>query len=370
MQQQYPGNQQFGASGQLQGGYNTLRQFGTDPQQVRQHISESLNQGSMQQYGGQGSGGVMQAGATDPRVVQQHIAQDLGYGASASYGGQQYNQGAFQQVMQSAPAQVQGGQGQQLGQFQGGYNQGYSNSTFGQFGTNPQVVRQHIQQDLSNQVGSMTSEQAGAYRGQFGGGAQGMMSQGQMSQGQMSQGQGMNSTFSQFGTNPQEVRQHIQQDLSNQAGSQAGFYGGAQGMMSQGQMSQGQMSQGQGMNSTFGQFGTNPQEVRQHIQQDLSNQAGSQAGFYGGAQGMASQGQMSQGQGMNSTFGQFGTNPQEVRQHIQQDLSNQAGSQAGFYGGAQGMASQGQAMNSTFGQFGTDPQTVRSHISQDLNNLQ
>ncbi|MFB5190255.1 hypothetical protein [Alicyclobacillus fastidiosus] len=295
MQQQYSGNQQFGASGQMQGGYNTLRQFGTDPQQVRQHISES------QQYGGQGFGGVMQAGATDPRVVQQHIAQDLGYGgygASASYGGQQqYNQGAFQQVMQSAPAQVQGGQGQQLGQFQGGYNQGYSNSTFGQYGTNPQVVRQHIQQDLSNQVGSMTSEQAGAYRGQFAGGGQGVM------------------------------------------------------------------SQGQGMNSTFGEFATDPQTVRQHIQQDLSNQAGSQAGFYGGAQGMASQ-----GQAMNSTFGQYGTNPQEVRQHIQQDLSNQAGSQAGF--GTQGMASQGQAMNSTFGQFGTNPQTVRSHISQDLNNFQ
>ncbi|GEO25456.1 hypothetical protein AAC03nite_12410 [Alicyclobacillus acidoterrestris] len=296
--QQYSGNP-FGSSNQAQGGFNTLRQFGTDPQQVRQHISETINQGQQQfsgyaqqmagqgypqQFAGQGfhsgmragatnpqevrqhiaqdlgysnmnqmsaSGfqsapahySVMQAGATNPQEVRQHIAQDLGYGGqqfasspmhagatdpqvaqqhiaqdlgyrNASYGPQEqygghYNQGAFQQVMQSAPAQVQGNQGQQVGQFQGGYGQAMygqsaNNSAFGQFGTNVQEVRQDIQQDLSNQVGAMTSQQAGALRGQYGGSSQGF-----------SQGQAMNSAFGQFGTNPQTVRGHISQDLNN-----------------------------------------------------------------------------------------------------------------------------------------------------------
>ncbi|EPZ43557.1 hypothetical protein [Alicyclobacillus acidoterrestris] len=225
--QQYSGNQ-FGSSNQTQGGFNTLRQFGTDPQQVRQHISETFNQGQQQfggyaqqmagqgypqQFAGQGFHSVMHAGATNPQVVQQHIAQDLGYsnasfGAQEQYGGH-YNQGAFQQVMQSVPAQVQGNQGQQLGQFQGGYGQamygqGANNGAFGQFGTNVQEVRQDIQQDLSNQVGAMTSQQAGALRGQYGGSSQGF-----------SQGQATNSTFGQFGTNPQTVRGHISQDLNN-----------------------------------------------------------------------------------------------------------------------------------------------------------
>jgi hypothetical protein len=205
-------------------GYNTLREFATDPQVVQQHIQQSLQGQPQQSYQSQMSpfaGGmhdVMHAGATNPQTVQQHIAQDLGYqGPQANqygYAGQnQFNPAAMQQVMHAAPAQVQGAHGQQLGynaqpQYANSYFPQAQNSAFGEFGTNPQVVRQHIQQDLANQQGAMTSQQAGGYRPQqmsYGQGITAQQNYGQQPQGGM---------FSQFGTNPQAVRQQIQQDLN------------------------------------------------------------------------------------------------------------------------------------------------------------
>lgn len=282
MQQNF-GNPAFG--GAAQQGYNTLRQFGTPAQEVRQHISESLQQGgqsfqqpsaSFGQFGApqanSAMNSVMRAGATNPQFVQQHIAQDLGYapyanahGAAGSamhagatnpqevqqhiaqdlgysnYANQSqsfqqpqssfqqpqasFQQGVVDQVMNAAPAQIQGQQGQQFGHYAQAQNypqaqnyanpQSYSNSTFGQFGTNPQMIRQQIQSDLSNNVGAMSSQQAGAFHGSMSYG-QGVTAQNQNFAPQNAQNaQYQNSTFGQFGTSPQAVRQQIQQDLGH-----------------------------------------------------------------------------------------------------------------------------------------------------------
>lgn len=246
LQQMYPGTQSYGGGMSGQGGqygqqgYNTLRQFGTNPQDVRNHMSETMQSTGYhpgtfgaQGYGAspmnayttdpqvvrqhiqqdlgyaQGGYGVqggyasspMHAYATDPQLVRQHIQQDLGYahqggqqlqGMHQGYGASQMsNTGVVHQVMQAVPAQVHGMQGQQMG-----YGvQSNAQSTFGQYGTNPQTVQQHIQSDLNNQVGQMSSYQAGYQQG-----------------GQY--GQSMQAgAYGQFGTNPQTVRQHIGQDL-------------------------------------------------------------------------------------------------------------------------------------------------------------
>lgn len=233
------GNQTFGGvqtGGPVQGqGYSTLREFGTNPQEVRSHIAGGY-QPSMTTYGTS----PMHAGATDPRVVQGHIAQDLGYGGAqaghyattAPMGGSILSQfgsqpqmvqqhirqdlapnygmtpnyatagygpsATVQQVMQSVPSQVYQPYG-------GGYTStaqttGYGTSTFAQYGTDPQTVQQHIQNDLQQQVGSMTSQQAGGWAGA------------PTSQYQPTT-QSPTGMFNQFATNPQQVRQHIQQDL-------------------------------------------------------------------------------------------------------------------------------------------------------------
>ncbi|EJY55382.1 hypothetical protein URH17368_2122 [Alicyclobacillus hesperidum URH17-3-68] len=217
-------NQSFGAgqSNVMGQGFNTLRQFGTHPQEVQSHIQQDLYPGYSY------ASSPMHAGATNPQIVQQHIAQDLGY-AQPSYGyagpqvptgstlsqfgsnpqmvrqhiqqdlhgygyaatNQAQNVGVTHQVMQSVPAQIHS---QTFGY---GYAQHpASHSTLGQFGSNPQMVQQHIQQDLHNQVGAMSSQQAGAFHGANYPSAQGAV-----------------GTFGQFGTNPQVVRQHIAQDL-------------------------------------------------------------------------------------------------------------------------------------------------------------
>jgi hypothetical protein len=126
--------------------------------------------------------------------------------------------------------------------------------------------------------------------------------------------------LNQFGTNPQQVRQDIQQDLNNS--QQFGNFGGA---------NQAQF----GAQSVFQQgfAGTNPQQVRQDISQEAGRsqfgqpnqqQFSNQSSFnnFGGA----NQAQFS---GAQSVFqpGFAGTNPQQVRQ----DISQEAGrSQFGF----------------------------------------
>ncbi len=231
-------------------GYNTLRQFGSNPQEVRSHIANELSPSATSF-----AGSPMHAGGTDPRVVQQQIAQDLGYhGGQSNYYGTnsfsgggllsqfgthpqmvqqhiqqdlsgynnqagyatgQFGQGSVQQVMQSVPAQIQAHYGNasvgtqhygtpqyataQYSTPQYGTSQHYGAGTLAQFGTHPQVVQQHIQNDLQNQVGTITSQQAGGYQGQGGG--------------YYATQNTPNGAFGQFGTNPQVVRQHIQQDL-------------------------------------------------------------------------------------------------------------------------------------------------------------
>ncbi|WAH35938.1 hypothetical protein [Alicyclobacillus dauci] len=332
-------NQGFGGASQMgqQYGNSTFGQFGTDPQVVRQHIQEDLQSA----FGGQQMGGM---------AVRQGSV----------------NGAAMQQAISSVPAQVRGQQGQQLGYgAQAQFGQQFGNSTLGQFGTNPQQVRQHIQEDLQNAAfGGSQGQGAGMGMG-MGMGAQGAG----MSMGGQGAGMGMGgqagafggNTLGQFGTNPQQVRQHIQEDLQNAA------FGGSQGQGA-GMMGMGAQGAGMGMDgqagafggNTLGQFGTNPQQVRQHIQEDLQTAAfggnqGQSAGMMGmGGQGAGMMGMGGQGAGMmgmgaqgaamgmgsqagafGGTLGQFGTNPQQVRQHIQEDLSNAA------FGGNQGAMSSG-----------------------------
>ncbi|WP_008336681.1 hypothetical protein [Alicyclobacillus acidocaldarius] len=146
-------------------GHSMLSQFGSNPQMVRQHIQQDL-----QAYGGQPMGQAM-AGMHDgagygagygsygaPQQVhavsmqgrqayQQSASQGqggygmspMGYGSPSGMMGAQGHAQPYQQMMHMQPAQQPYGYGMQ------GHP---SRGAFAQYGTDPQVVRQHIQQDL------------------------------------------------------------------------------------------------------------------------------------------------------------------------------------------------------------------------------
>ncbi|MCL6548822.1 MAG: hypothetical protein K6T30_07915 [Alicyclobacillus sp.] len=287
------------------------------------------------------------AGASNPQAIRQQIAQDLG-----------------QTQWQGAPAGTTAGL--------------YGTSTFAQFGTNPQLVQQQIQQDLAQarapqgaygQVANPAVMTAGASNPQF---VRQQIAQ-DLGQGAW-QGPAMamqaggigTSTLAQFGSNPQEIRQQIAQDLG-----QAAWQGPA--MAAPPTAVHG--------TSTFAQFGTNPQFVQQQIARDLGHVQGpammaqpqylnpyAQAGVYQPVQNQAYYNPAV----FQQVMGAVQTNPQQVRQQIQQDI--QSGLQPpAFLTHAQGMAAQtapalpGQAFTaSTLGQFGTDPQLVRQQIQSDL----
>lgn len=132
------------------------------------------------------------------------------------------------------------------------------------------------------------------------------------------------NTFGQFGTNPQAVQQHIAQDLHQ------GGYGYApysnQGYPNQGHPSQQTYHSSHSSHQVgdFSQYGTNPQMVHQHNAQD----SGYTQNDY------TPHGQQGYGYGA-SMLSQFGTNPQAVQQHIHTDLAYGQGAitsrQAGSY---------------------------------------
>lgn len=190
-------------------GTSTFGQFSTNPQMVRQQISQDIGQSQFNQRGGLGQtsgmmsanmqGGyqpmqnqgyynqavlqqVMNSVQTNPQQIRQQIQQDIRYG---------------QQPPAFISQQQYGGLSQQGTMQQGLTRQG---GTLSQFATNPQVVQQHIQQDLNQGYGN-TYNQGFA-------GRQTMQQQGMMNQG---------GTLSQFATNPQTVQQHIREDLSQQS---------------------------------------------------------------------------------------------------------------------------------------------------------
>jgi hypothetical protein len=260
---------------------STFGQFGSNPQMVQQHISEDLHSGGYPtssyqgayntgNYSGQGGSTFGQYG-TDPQVVRQHIQQDLGNTQGNSQGqgqGQGYNQQAYSQMNQNQNQNQNQSNYNQMNQNQGYASQGqsgygYGNSTLSQYGTNPQMVQQHIRSDLAYGQGSMSSQQAGSYRPNYD-------TQGYGQNGYSNQSGGQ--TFAQFGTDPQVVRQHISQDLQGTGSySQMGQSPQNQGSGGMG-MSQGQgysQSQGYSMMGPNAVGATNPQIVRQHIAQDL-----------------------------------------------------------------------------------------------------
>lgn len=250
-----PGQFANQAGGMGYGG--TLSQYGSNPQMVRQQIAgapqaaQQPQQSMMGNNGPQGNPGAfastqsspMHAGATNPQEVRQNIAQDLGY-SQMRQPMQQSQQNPMQQMQQQPMHQAQQQPMQQSQQpmqqmqqpqqsyqgYQGipydqhafaqmmqnqGQQQPFGSSNYApqgqqpqgalaEFGTPVQNVRQDINQDLNRQIGSMTSQQAGAYRN-----AQPMGAQQQFAS---QQGQ-PTSMLAQYGTNPQTVREHIQQDM-------------------------------------------------------------------------------------------------------------------------------------------------------------
>ncbi|MBX5436196.1 MAG: hypothetical protein IRZ33_03155 [Alicyclobacillaceae bacterium] len=237
------------------------------------------------------------AGASNPQAIRQQIAQDL------------HGPGSWQQAGAAAPGA----------------------STLAQFGTNPQWVQQQIQQDLAQ------ASHAFPPTGAFYGANPAVMAAG--------------------ASNPQMVRQQIQQDLGQQAPGQnpAGGFG----------------------TSTLAQFGSQPQEIRQQIAQDLGQNPWqgqpqylnpyAQAGVYQPVQNQAYYNPAVFQQVMHSVQ----TNPQQVRQQIQQDI--QSGmqppaflQQAPVPAGAMQAPSGSLQPGSTLGQFGTNPQLMRQQIQSDL----
>lgn len=198
-----------------QGGYGmqgqTLSQFATPSQTVQRHIQQdlgyygqqtqsyhqpmptSMGYGMGQQGGAHDGHSTFSEYGTPAYVVQQHMQQDLGqqrmpmaqsgsHGSMMMVGGYQpgYSQPALHQVMQAAPVGYQGQMSSQQGPIMSSnlYTQGHyspqhpypqmnhGHSMLSEYGTSPQVVQQHIQQDLQHGIGNMTSEQAGHRVGQ------------------------------------------------------------------------------------------------------------------------------------------------------------------------------------------------------------
>ncbi|BCJ88152.1 hypothetical protein [Effusibacillus dendaii] len=165
-----------------------------------------------------------------------------------------------------------------------------------------------------------------------------------------------------FGTNPQQVRQDIAQDLAySNAGSQMGGFGGVQA--------------GYGAQAMFqpGYAGTNAQAVKQNM-----GQTG--FGFGSGAQfgaGSQSGNQMSLGPAASVLMspGFAGTNVQKVRQDIAQESGYGIGATSQFGGTQYGNVNQ---QSNQFGQFGfgaqamfqpgfagTNEQSVRQDIARE-----
>ncbi|WP_206832016.1 hypothetical protein [Alicyclobacillus fructus] len=207
----------YGAQGQSQGmGYNAqvyqqMRQFATPAETVHQHMQQDA-QYAQPSYGyaplgapGMGQSMLSQFGS-NPQMVRQHIQQDL-----QTYGGQPIGQapiGMYQGAghagygveQQAHAVSMQGRQAyqQSAGQLQGG---GYGMSPMG-YGYGP--------------MSGMTASQAHTPYQQMVHMQQPM----QASYGYGPQSHASRGAFAQYGTDPQLVRQHIQQDL--------GYYGAMQ----------------------------------------------------------------------------------------------------------------------------------------------
>ncbi|RFU70803.1 hypothetical protein D0469_04975 [Peribacillus saganii] len=359
---------QAGGFTQQAGGFGGLQSVmqpgfaGTDSQQVRQEIQQDLANQSMQRSGGFGqqAGGMMQSNAfgmgtggfggvqsvmqpgfagTDAQQVRQEIQQDLA-NRSMQQGGFTQQAGGFAPMggftQQAGGFAPMGGFTQQAGGFAGGAQ---SVMQPGFAGTDAQQVRQEIQQDLANQsmqrsAGGFT-QQAGGFAPMGGftqqaGGFAPMSGYTQQAGGFGGMQSVMQPGFA--GTDAQQVRQEIQQDLANQSMQRAGGYtqqaggftlGGGFGQQAGG--AQAGMFAGTGSAIS----GTDAQQVRQEIQQDLMNQSMQQQGGFGQQAGFTQQagfGQAGMFAGAGSAIS--GTNAQQVRQEIAQDLSN--ASQQGF----------------------------------------
>jgi hypothetical protein len=256
--------QQYGAMGAPIGGPSSmgmpvggmLREFGTNPQVVQQHIQQDLG------YYGNGSTEMMHYQPMFSHAMSNPIMQGQGYSNQQGYGQGQGMQG------QGYSNQQGYGQGQGM-QGQGMQGQSYSNQH--QQGYSPQALQQVMH---AAPVSANVMDSYGAESLRYGGGYAGM--QGAM-QNTISQPYGMGSSIlSEYGTNPQVVRQHIAQDLqqgqgamtSQQAGNRVAEAYQMYGSSIPPQTSQMQHPMGSSMLS---QYGTSPQVVQSHIQQDLSS---------------------------------------------------------------------------------------------------
>ena len=303
-----------------------------------------MNGNPAQSMGAQGYGSLTQF-ASNPQDIRNQIQQDLqGYNQGYSQG---FNQGYSQGYTGGAPynnALVGGG--------------GYGGSTLSQFGTHPQGIQQQIQQDLQS---------ARAYHAQwaaqngvnpqtvqtstYGSPMSGYPQQG----GYAGPGPTGVSTLSQYGSNPQTIQAQIQQVPNNSQGyAQQGYVQQNYGMNFTGPTPQySNYGVGTGV-STLAQYGSNPQQIRQQIQQDGTNWQGQGVGGGNPSPGMG-----------GSTLGQYGTHPQMVQSQIQQDLNGQQGYGMGGImnqQSAMGISPQG----NTLSQFGTQPQMVQGQIRQDM----
>lgn len=247
------------------------------------------------------------AGASNPNLIRNQIAQDLGYYGQAGQAQTPWTQATQQQI----PS-------------------GGSIGTFGQFGTNPQLVQQQIAQDLQQQQ-QFGSQQGGYPTSQ----ATSWQTYGQPQGYQPAQNQAYynptvySQVMNSVPNEAQWIRQQIAEDI--QAGQQhqwqqhqATTAGPLQPMKGTQKYQPAQTQQWAG-NSTLSQFGTSPQMVQSHIQNDLSQaQHQMQPGFQGQSQQFGPS-QYGANYG-TSPLSQFGTNPSVVRQHIQNDLSSTRGS--------------------------------------------
>ncbi|WP_258111818.1 hypothetical protein [Alicyclobacillus sp. SP_1] len=314
---------------------------------------------NQQQYGAMGApiggpssmgmpvGGMLREFGTNPQVVQQHIQQDLGYYGNGSTEMMHY-QPMFSHAMSNPIMQGQGYSNQQgYGQGQGMQGQGYSNQQgYGQ-GQGMQGQGYSNQQGYGQGQGMQGQGMQGqGYSNQQGyGQGQGMQGQGYSNQqgygqGQGMQGQGMQgqgySNQHQQGYSPQALQQvmhaaPVSANVMDSYGAESLRYGGGYAGM-QGAM-QNTISQPYGMGSSIlSEYGTNPQVVRQHIAQDLqqgqgamtSQQAGNRVAEAYQMYGSSIPPQTSQMQHPmgSSMLSQYGTSPQVVQSHIQQDLSS------------------------------------------------
>ncbi|WP_018130238.1 hypothetical protein [Effusibacillus pohliae] len=294
---------------------------------------------------------------TNPQQVRQDIAQDGGfrYAAQQAYGQPVQAFGGQQQAGLGAQAMVQpiqpfGGQQQAWGLgAQAMFQPGFA-------GTNPQQVRQDIARDSGFRYGAQQAygQPAQAFGGQqqAGLGAQAMFQPG----------------FA--GTNPQQVRQDIAQD--------GGFrYAAQQAYGQPAQAFGGQQQAGLGAQAMLqpGFAGTNPQQVRQDIARDGGFRYGAQQAYGQPAQAFGGQQQAGLGAQAMLQPGFAGTNPQQVRQDIAQEGGFRYGAQQAYGQPAQAFGGQQQAGLGPQAMFqpgfaGTNPQQVRQDIAQDVGYIQ